>query len=54
MKKLLLAATAVLALSSAAPATEVEYYSATHDFANMVGSCYDEAKLGLRNAMMKP
>ena len=54
MKKLLLAATAVLALSSAAPATEVEYYSATPDFAKMVGACYDAAPLGLRNAMMNP
>jgi hypothetical protein len=54
MKKLLLAAAAVLALSSAASAIEVEYYSASLTFAKMVGACYDAAPLGLRNAMMNP
>jgi hypothetical protein len=54
MKTLLLAAVAAIGFTCAASAVEVEYYSATPDFAKLVGACYDAAPLGLQNAMMNP
>jgi hypothetical protein len=54
MQKLLLAATAALALNASAQAIEVEYYGGTEEFAKQVANCYDKAPPALLAYIEKP